>query len=192
MPPGSSLLPAPTRGLPFGQLLDALHFAAEAHRSQRRKGADVEDAKTIPYINHPIRVAWLMAEHGGIDDLCALQAAVLHDTIEDTGVTHAELSQRFGVRVADMVAEVTDDKSLPKAERKQQQIAHAAHLSVGASALKLADKIDNLTDLIVAPPPWPDERRRAYFDWASAVVGAIREPNPGLLAAFDRIAAQRP
>ncbi len=188
----TSLLPTPRGELPLGRLLDALHFAAEAHRRQRRKSEAATDADAVPYINHPIRVAWLVVEHGQVSDLCVLRAAILHDTIEDTGVTHPELAHRFGLRVADTVNEVTDDKSLPKAERKAQQVIHAAHLSVGAAAIKLADKIDNLTDLIAAPPAWPLDRKRAYFDWAETVVRAIPAPNPGLLEVFERVLASRP
>ena len=95
-------------------LLDAIAFAAHKHRDQRRK-----DAEASPYINHPIALAHLLASTGGVADLAVLQAAILHDTIEDTQTTHAELSARFGVRVADIVAEVSDDKTLAKQDRKR-------------------------------------------------------------------------
>ena len=68
------------------ELLEAVMFAAERHRQQRRK-----DAEASPYINHPIALAHLLATTGGVDDLAVLQAAILHDTIEDTDTTEAEL-----------------------------------------------------------------------------------------------------
>jgi guanosine-3',5'-bis(diphosphate) 3'-pyrophosphohydrolase len=97
----------------LGQLLDAISFGAEKHRNQRRK-----DHQASPYINHPIALATLLANEGDVNDVDVLQAAVLHDTIEDTNTTYEELQTRFGGRVADIVAEVTDDKNLAKEVRK--------------------------------------------------------------------------
>src|SRR5262245_14017517 len=102
-----------------GTLLEALEFASIRHRDQRRK-----DREASPYINHPIAVAralWL----AGVRDPTTLIAAILHDTIEDTRTTHDEIARQFGDAVAAVVSEVTDDKSLPKQERKQRQIEHA-------------------------------------------------------------------
>lgn len=76
-----------------------------------------------------------------------LQAALLHDTVEDTDTTPAELEAKFGPIVARIVQEVTDDKSLPKQERKRQQVEHAPHCSHQAKLVKLADKLYNLRDL---------------------------------------------
>src|SRR5262245_13381925 len=117
-------------------LLRALAFAAHKHRDQRRK-----DAEASPYINHPIALAEVLAGEGGIGDIEVLAAALLHDTIEDTATTEAELREQFGERIAGMVAEVTDDPKLEKAERKRMQIEHAAGLTEGAKLVKLADKI---------------------------------------------------
>jgi len=162
-------------------LLAALDFAARQHRQQRRKDADA-----TPYINHPIALAHLLASQGGLDDPLVLMGALLHDTVEDTDTTFADLEARFGPEVAALVREVTDDKSLPKDERKRLQIAHAANLSDRARLIKLADKICNLRDLIDSPPAdWSTERRRAYFDWAKAVVDPIRGSHPQLEAIFD-------
>jgi len=116
-------------------ILQALHFAATKHRDQRRKGAEAS-----PYINHPIEVAELLARVGGVTDIVILQAAILHDTLEDTQTTPAELDTIFGPEVRKVVEEITDDKQLPKAERKRLQIVHAPHLSVRAKIVKLADK----------------------------------------------------
>ena len=105
-------------------ILRAAEFAALKHRNQRRKDADAS-----PYINHPLALARLLAEDAGVTDTVTLCAALLHDTIEDTATTHAELVLAFGAQVAAVVSEVTDDKTLPKAERKYLQIEHAAHIS---------------------------------------------------------------
>jgi guanosine-3',5'-bis(diphosphate) 3'-pyrophosphohydrolase len=101
-------------------VIKAVAFAAEKHRNQRRK-----DAEASPYINHPIALANVLANEGGIEDPYVLCAAVLHDTIEDTETTAAELESHFGYRIASIVLEVTDDKSLEKQVRKLRQIEHA-------------------------------------------------------------------
>ena len=169
-------------------LLKALAFAAHKHRDQRRK-----DAEASPYINHPIALAEVLAGEGGITDLEVLAAALLHDTIEDTATTLEELRAQFGERIAGMVAEVTDDKELPKAERKRLQIERAAGISAGAKLVKLADKICNLRDVAVRPPAqWDLGRRREYFDWAKQVIDGLRGAHPGLEAAFDAAYALKP
>jgi hypothetical protein len=93
----------------YADLLTAISFAADRHRNQRRK-----DAESAPYINRPLQLACLLATDGGVDDVDTLIAAVLHDTVEDTETSHGEFVERFVSKVADIVAEVTDDKSLPK------------------------------------------------------------------------------
>jgi guanosine-3',5'-bis(diphosphate) 3'-pyrophosphohydrolase len=168
-------------------VLQALAFATEKHRGQVRKDADA-----TPYIQHPIALASLLWEVG-VQDAEVLAAAILHDTIEDTPTTHAELEETFNRAVADLVAEVTDDKREPKAVRKQKQIDHAAHLSPGARLVKLADKICNLRDVANSPPAdWPMARRREYFEWARAVVDRIPEKHPRLAALFDEAYAAKP
>jgi GTP diphosphokinase / guanosine-3',5'-bis(diphosphate) 3'-diphosphatase len=173
-------------------LLKALSFAAHKHRDQRRK-----DAEASPYINHPIALAEVLAGEGGITDLEVLAAALLHDTIEDTATTLEELREHFGGRIAGMVAEVTDDKELPKTERKRLQIEHAAGISPGAKLVKLADKICNLRDVAGRPPAnWDLERRREYFEWAKQVIDGLRgapgESTRALEAAFDQAYLLKP
>jgi guanosine-3',5'-bis(diphosphate) 3'-pyrophosphohydrolase len=169
-------------------ILDAVLFAAERHRNQRRK-----DAEASPYINHPIALAHLLATVGAVTDLTVLQAAVLHDTIEDTETTEAELRERFGDVVADIVLEVTDDKALPKQRRKELQVEHAPHKSRGAALVKLADKTVNLRDIASAPPAdWSLQRRQDYFDWAKRVVDGLPEVSAPLRAAFDDAFSARP
>lgn len=169
-------------------ILRAAAFAARKHRDQRRKDADAS-----PYINHPLELARVLAEVGGLTDAATLCGALLHDTIEDTATSEVELAGLFGPEIAALVAEVTDDKSLPKAERKRRQVEHAASISDKAKRIKLADKICNLTDVAGSPPAdWSLDRRREYFDWAKQVIDRLRGVDPVLEAAFDRAYAARP
>lgn len=169
-------------------LLEAVMFAAERHRNQRRK-----DAEASPYINHPIALAHLLATVGGVEDLNILRGAILHDTVEDTETTEAEIRERFGDAVAGMVMEVTDDTSLPKQRRKELQVENAPHKSQGAAMIKLADKTCNLRDIASAPPAdWPLLRRQEYFDLARRVVDGLPKVSAPLLAAFDAAYAARP
>ena len=173
---------------PTGDILRALQFAAFKHRDQRRK-----DHAASPYINHPIALASILWHEGGVHDPAVICAALLHDTIEDTQTTAEELQEVFGVKIARIVLEVSDDKLLRKAERKRRQIEHAPHLSRAAKLVKLADKICNLRDVAASPPPtWPLRRRRAYFSWAKKVVDGLRGVNPKLEKLFDRAYADRP
>jgi guanosine-3',5'-bis(diphosphate) 3'-pyrophosphohydrolase len=162
-------------------LLHALSFAAYKHRDQRRK-----DREASPYINHPITVASIIANIGRVDDLVTLMSAILHDTIEDTETTGAELELEFGPEVRKVVEEVTDDKGLPKAERKRLQIEHARTISVRAKLVKLGDKISNIRDVSEAPPAdWSSERRREYLDWTEQVVAGCRGTNQALEQYYD-------
>ena len=164
-------------------LLRAASFAAKKHTNQKRKGDDA-----APYINHPLEVANLLANKGNIDDYDVLIAAILHDTVEDTATTKEEISELFGEKVCGFVLEVTDDKSLPKAERKQKQIEHAPHLSNGAKQIKLGDKISNITDVMNDPPAgWSKERRLEYIEWGEKVVAGLRGANPALENHFDEL-----
>jgi GTP diphosphokinase / guanosine-3',5'-bis(diphosphate) 3'-diphosphatase len=168
-------------------IFTALEFAARKHRDQRRKDADAS-----PYINHPIAVAHVLCETG-VDDPDVLSAALLHDTIEDTETTETELREIFGDRIASIVLELTDDKSLPKEERKRLQIEHAHALSPKVQLVKWADKICNLRDIVDNPPArWSLERRREYFEWAKSVVTRMGSSNLKLKALFDQVYAQKP
>jgi guanosine-3',5'-bis(diphosphate) 3'-pyrophosphohydrolase len=179
-----------TIGLSFTEtrkVFQALAFAAHKHRDQRRK-----DVEASPYINHPIALADILVNEGGITDHVVLCAAILHDTIEDTETTYEELVSVFGRDIADVVAEVTDDKTLEPPVRKLLQIEHAAHASPRAKLVKLADKTCNLRDLTATPPSeWSGERRKAYFEWAAKVVAGVRGTNAALEAAFDRAIANQ-
>ena len=167
-------------------VVKAAHFAAQKHAGQRRKGAAAE-----PYINHLLEVAELVSSALAEPDIDLVIAALLHDTVEDTGVTKQVLVETFGSDVADLVMEMTDDKSLPKAERKRLQIVHASQISVRAQVIKLADKISNLRGILASPPAdWSVERKREYFDWAKRVVDGLSAPNQILKAEFERLYRQ--
>jgi GTP diphosphokinase / guanosine-3',5'-bis(diphosphate) 3'-diphosphatase len=172
----------------YADLLDAIAFAAEKHRDQRRK-----DAQASPYINHPLQVAHVLASEGGVSDLKTLIAAVLHDTVEDTETTFEELVERFGKKVACVVKEVTDEKMLPKVQRKREQVERAPQLSKRAAVVRLADKTCNLRDIATHPPKdWPLNRKQAYFDWAKDVVDGLPPVNKKLRKAFDAALTLRP
>ena len=168
-------------------ILRAAAFAADRHRDQRRKDADAS-----PYINHPLAVAAILADEGGVTDATILAAALLHDTVEDTETSIDEIEQRFGKQVAVIVAEVTDDKSLPKEERKRLQVEKAHTKSDGAKLIKIADKTANLRDMASSPPAtWPRQRLLDYFDWAKAVVDEVRDVSPVLTDVFGQAHAAR-
>ena len=172
----------------MNRLLSAIAFAAHKHRDQRRK-----DISASPYINHPIALANVLANEAHIDDETILIAAILHDTIEDTATTEVELVRTFGAEITAIVLEVTDDKSLPKAERKRLQVVHAGAISREAKLVKLADKICNLRDIATSPPAgWSLERQQAYFDWARAVIEEMRGIHPLLEHIFDVACKAKP
>lgn len=164
-------------------IIEAVHFAAQKHTGQKRKGAQGE-----PYINHPIHVAQILHSIGGVSNPDILSAAILHDTLEDTDTSESELEEKFGKTILELVKEVTDDKSLAKQKRKQLQIEHAPHLSEGATLIKIADKISNITDITTSPPKdWDTTRKQDYLNWGQAVVEKCKEVNRPLLDHFYSI-----
>jgi len=164
-------------------MLRAFKFAALKHQHQRRKSETA-----VPYINHLIEVSETLWEIGQIRDIDTIIAGILHDTIEDTDTSPEDLETTFSKKIRAIVEEVTDDKSLPKQERKRLQIAHAGDASLEARHIKLADKICNVRDLAAAPPAnWSLERRIAYVDWAEKVVNGLRGSNNRLEQYFDEV-----
>jgi (p)ppGpp synthase/HD superfamily hydrolase len=163
-------------------IMRAAEFAAVKHSDQRRAGKDAE-----PYINHLLEVASLVADatDGNPD---AVIAALLHDVVEDQDVTNAEVAQQFGSSVAAIVAEVTDDKTLSKEERKHRQVTSAPHKSEFASLIKLADKTANLRAIANSPPPWNTERKKEYVVWARSVVSGLPFKPTEHLAKFEAAA----
>jgi (p)ppGpp synthase/HD superfamily hydrolase len=163
-------------------VLRAADAAARWHVHQRRKGAVQE-----PYINHLLEVASLVADatHGRDPELVI--AALLHDAIEDQEVPSELIAREFGTRVAALVEEVTDNKSLDKAQRKRLQVEHAPKKSTAAKIIKLADKTSNLRAIALSPSPdWSVKRRLDYISWAKEVVDGLRGACPWLEEQFDR------
>ena len=174
----------PVKENPILLFARALDFAARKHMHQRRKGELAE-----PYVNHLSDVARLLAEATKGEDIALVIAGLLHDTIEDTETTFAELAKEFGTEVAELVSEVTDDKTLPKAERKRLQVETAPKKSARAQMIKLADKTSNLHSMIGSPPrDWSSQRKSDYIEWARQVVAGCRGVNAHLEREFDRAA----
>lgn len=158
------------------ELIKAINFAAIKHTDQRRK-----DPRKSPYINHPVGVMNILCDEGGVTDIPTLMGAVLHDTVEDTDTSPEEILTEFGEEVADIVKQVTDDKNLPKAERKRLQIVNAPHKTEKAKLVKLADKLYNLRDLSKSTPEgWTEERVKEYRIWSSRVCTGLVGTNKAL------------
>lgn len=171
---------------PVLRLTEALAFAAEAHANQRRKGAAQE-----PYINHLIEVLSLVARVTDGEDTELMIAALLHDVVEDTPVSAPALAERFGMRVAAIVVENSDDMTLPKDERRRQRIATMGHKSVDARIVKTADVISNLRAVAASPPAgWNLDRRLGYLDACRQLIDAGRGANAGIEGLFDAAAAE--
>jgi guanosine-3',5'-bis(diphosphate) 3'-pyrophosphohydrolase len=166
-------------------LLSAIKFASEKHMLQRRKGCN-----DIPYINHTIRVAYILQENAKENDMVLLSAAILHDVLEDTDATELQLQELFGSEVCDIVKEVTDDMSLTYDDRKRFQIKKAPGLSNKAKLIKIADKISNIHDILSNPLTWSNRRKRKYVEWSEKVVDGCRGINPLLDKLFDEIVTQ--
>lgn len=173
---------------PADLILRAVAFAAHKHRDQRRKDKDAS-----PYINHPIALAIVLWEEGGVRDPAVIASALLHDTLEDTETSWQELRGEFGEEIADVVLEVTDTKWIKKEVRKRLQVARAAHSSEKAKLVKLADKICNVRDIAAHPPAgWSLERKRQYFEWAKEVIDQLRGTHFELERRFDDVYALKP
>src|SRR4051794_15473883 len=142
-------------------VLSAADAAARWHVHQRRKGSAEE-----PYINHLLEVASLVAEATGGKDTELVIAALLHDAIEDQEVPYELIEKEFGKKVADLVREVTDDKTLTEEERKDKQVKTASKKSDNTKIIKLADKTSNLRNITYGPPStWSVKRRLDYINW---------------------------
>jgi GTP diphosphokinase / guanosine-3',5'-bis(diphosphate) 3'-diphosphatase len=166
----------------FNVFIESLKFASERHASQRRKGCD-----QVPYINHLIKVAEILYSIGGENDFELLSAAILHDILEDTPTTEFELKEKFGERIAGLVAEVSDDMGLTYEDRKRFQIKKAFSISNDAKKIKIADKISNIQDVLSLSLTWSNRRKRQYVDWSMQVIGNCRGVNAKLENAFDEI-----
>ena len=118
----------------------SINFAAKAHKDQYRKSTD------IPYITHPFAVGMLLQEAKCSDAVVA--AGILHDTIEDTSATYEELTEHFGVQIANLVRAASEhDKSLPWNIRKQHTIDMLKDANLEEIQVITADKLHNLTTI---------------------------------------------
>jgi (p)ppGpp synthase/HD superfamily hydrolase len=144
----------------------AYAFAEAAHRGQRRKDG-------CAFIAHPVRVARLLAGRGYDEEVLA--AALLHDVVEDTSVSLKEVRDRFGSRVAELVACVTENRELPLGERKRAYRDRLRRSSQAARAICAADKVCNLADLREAAG---DEQVLARF--AGGLDGQVEQHSAAL------------
>jgi len=162
----------------FNLIINAIVFAAEKHKYQRRKGFN-----QVPYINHPLKVSQILSDCGEKDEMLII-ASILHDVIEDTDTTEDEIICNFGKKVCDLILEVSDDKKLSYDLRKELQITSAPGLSENAKKIRIADKICNIKDIISYPLIWSNKRKLKYIEWSQKVFTGCRGVNPDLEALF--------
>ena len=166
---------------PLRMVSEAALLAAQRHSGMARKGRGNE-----PYINHLAEVANLVSEASGGADAELIAAAWLHDIIENTETTREELADRFSVRVAALVVEVSDDMGLPESERRRLQVVAGPHKLPDAKLIKIADKISNIRARIVREPSEAErDDLTDYVNWAEKVVAGCRGGNPVLDRTFD-------
>jgi (p)ppGpp synthase/HD superfamily hydrolase len=161
---------------------EAAAFAARAHRHQLRK-----DGRT-PYVSHVMRVALTVTQVFGCDDPVVLAAALLHDTIEDTTTDYDDLAERFGEDVADCVAALTKNMTLPEEEREREYDGRLAKADWRARLVKIADVYDNFCDV----ESWPKERQahqkgKAYEKCLRALELAKGDAQPAIRAAVAEL-----
>jgi (p)ppGpp synthase/HD superfamily hydrolase len=121
-------------------IFDAIEFAARAHREQFRKGT------RIPYIIHPMGVAGILIEYGCAEELVV--AGILHDTVEDTAITLADIRKAFGGKVADLVESASEpDKADTWENRKRHTIEYLKTAPPDLLILSCADKLDNIRSI---------------------------------------------
>jgi guanosine-3',5'-bis(diphosphate) 3'-pyrophosphohydrolase len=145
-------------------LLEAIAFAARAHKPQLRK-----DGQT-PYVSHVFRVCLVVRHVFGVSDPRVLTAAVLHDTIEDTTTDFDDLAERFGPEVASWVAALSKDKRRQEEEREEAYMAELARSPWQVQVCKLADIFDNLLDSGHFPP----EKRQKTFHRSRSYLQALQ------------------
>lgn len=163
----------------------AAGFAARVHAGQTRKGGSGP-----AFVLHLAEVADLLAKALEEPDAELVAAAWLHDAVEKTKISSEEIEGIFGPRVASLVAEVSDDKSLPEAERHRMQIETIGEKTEAARLLRLADKISGLRELAEDPPAgWDAARRRDWLQFATDVAAGCRGLNGALDLLFEQAAA---
>jgi len=172
----------------MNRLLTALAFACDRHRNQRRR-----DLYASPYVNHAIDLVHLLANEVGVDDERVLIAAILHDTVKNTGTTAQELGREFGNEIADIVAEVYRFQTVPHhvVAAGQPPLGRDAQLSRRAKLVLMADRICNMRDVLSSPPvAWTVLHKREYFNRSRAVLERLRGAHPALEHIFDETCRQ--
>ena len=163
----------------------AYDMAVRAHEGQTRRAGRGE-----PYVNHVADVARRVCASAAVDETTLL-SAVLHDVVEKTDRTLAEVEVAFGTEVAGVVAELTDGPSLPEAEQWRMQVELAGRMSERAGRIKLADKASKMASIAEAPPGWPERgEARAEVEQARLVADRLRGLDAVLEAARDREAVR--
>lgn len=145
----------------------ALDFAAKVHGAQQVPGSG------FPYVVHLSKVAsevMRACAEERVDASLAVTCALLHDTIEDAGVTRAQVEETFGPKVAAGVDALTKRDALPKEARMQDSLDRIKAQPREVAMVKLADRITNLEP---PPPHWTLEKRRAYLEEAKAILAAL-------------------
>lgn len=130
-----------------GLLAAAEEFARWKHQHQFRRDG------VTPYVEHPKAVMTILRDEFGVTDIDTLAAGLLHDTIEDTATDYDEVAERFGRRVADVVAFLTKDKRLPEARREKAYFAQLARAPLPVRLCKIADSLHNVRDSDTAHRP---------------------------------------
>lgn len=153
-----------------GLLNRAILFATNMHAGQFRKAPVGMPQR--PYIVHPLDVMTRLMR-AGVEYEVILAAAVLHDVLEDTDETEAELEAVFGREVTALVVEVSDPEGLSKTQARKRQVQKAPSMSGPAKLIKLADKTSNLHDIVMYPPGWKPESVQGYAKSAAEVVEAL-------------------
>lgn len=151
----------------------AVDFAAKAHGEQKIRGSGA------PYVVHLVKVAAevLCVADGSFDVDFALQCALLHDSVEDAGVTWEALERAFGGRVADGVLALTKDEQVAKCDRMVDSLRRIATQPREVAMVKLADRIANLEP---PPPHWSEEKVREYRAEARRIHDALCGAHEGL------------
>jgi len=168
IPEGDCCLSLRFREYPL--LKKAIQYATVAHSGQKRKNSCAQD-----YIVHPVEVMLILFTHD-VTDESTLIAAVLHDTVEDTEATLEDISLKFGYDVALSVSQVSDDKSLPKRERKLLQLEKTRVKNLPARLINIADKISNTRDMLCDPPVgWTELQKHGYIAWSWAICNSAIE-----------------
>ena len=160
-------------------IAQARAYARAQHGAQRWKNTD------RPYTDHLEHVYDLLYNKGGVADETILAAALLHDVLEDTPASKADVLTHFGAEVCQIVVALTDNPDHTEAERRVAQVAHAATMGHAARVIKIADKLANCIDVIKFQLPWSTEKVKDYLAWGLAVVNNCRSAHPALAAAFD-------